>query len=134
MTTATSVQKKLGLFVYGTLRDTHLPRNERGIQVRARMQGTIKGKIFNVRSFPGVILENDGIDIIGEIIDNLDSDRLMMFDRYEGYDVDDLPNSLYLRTTVDVRTTDGVRNCWIYVYNQPTENLFEIPSGDWFNR
>ncbi len=116
-----------GLFVYGTLR--HRPDRPND-----REKGFIRGHMFDIGSFPGVILDANGLKIEGEILYPVDDDLLASYDRYEGYNVSRPEQSLYIRTTTNVYTESGVQQCWIYEYNHSTEGIREIGSGSWFER
>lgn len=127
LTSSIKTSIELGLFVYGTLRN-------RQNSLEQREQGKIQGHLLNCGHFPAFIPDPNGIDIIGEIIEDTDDYNLRRLDRYEGYQLSDPEGSLYIRTTIDVRTKEDVRRCWVYVFNQDYSSFTEITSGDWFNR
>lgn len=109
------------LLVYGTLRP-----NE-GNTV------TIPALLYNLGSFPGVRLDEEGTTTC-EVL-NVSTDRLRQLDRYEGFDPYRPPSeNLYNRVPIEMN--DGLY--WIYEYNdfsnRPLKESMIIQSGDWFNR
>ena len=128
-----STTSKMGLFVYGTLRNRSLSQPEQENTTEQREKGKVKGKLFNCGHFPAFVADPNGINIKGEIIEDDGNLDLRKLDRYEGYRSSDPEGSLYIRTTIDVHTDDNVRKCWVYVFNQSYTTFREIKSGDWFN-
>jgi len=87
--------------------------------------GTVKGRLYDLGWFPGIILDEGGDDITVEYR-YTDDEGLEGFDRYEGYYENNHPESLYLRKKVD--------DFWIYEFNRPgaLEGRPLITEGDWF--
>jgi gamma-glutamylcyclotransferase (GGCT)/AIG2-like uncharacterized protein YtfP len=96
--------------VYGTLRTGEGPTS------------TVKGRLYDLGWYPGIILDDDGYDITIEYRE-VDDEGLQGFDRYEGYYEDDPSSSLYLRTRLG--------DVWIYEFNRPVEGYSLIEGGDW---
>lgn len=102
------------LFVYGTLKGMNRPG------VRYLCEGIVSGALYDLGSFPGAKLDEDGL-IEGEIFE-VQSSAWEPLDRYEG------APDLYKR--VEVMTVDGIK-VWVYHYNgtPPTNSLIE--DGIW---
>jgi gamma-glutamylcyclotransferase (GGCT)/AIG2-like uncharacterized protein YtfP len=114
------------LFVYGTLRPGHAPR-EIADAVHALKpigHGTIRARLYNLGAYPGVILDDHAGEVHGEIFAVTDEATLARLDTYEGYYPRDPQASLFLRVNAEVTFADGAREfCWVYVYNR------ELPGG-----
>jgi gamma-glutamylcyclotransferase (GGCT)/AIG2-like uncharacterized protein YtfP len=119
------------LFVYGTLLQpgnefaNHLARRCRYLQ-----SGKIRGTLYDVGEYPGLIICNTSAYVYGSIYE-IDDEALKLIDAYEGYGEDqDIPN-LYLRKLRLIETENGPVDAWVYIYNHPVEGLDKIPSGDY---
>jgi gamma-glutamylcyclotransferase (GGCT)/AIG2-like uncharacterized protein YtfP len=88
----------------------------------ARGAGTVRGRLFHVDWYPGIILDDAGFEIHGELYE-VDADTLAALDEFEG--------EAYARVRVHVIGDEPV-NAWIWEYRMPVEGLREITSGDWF--
>lgn len=116
------------LFAYGTLRHGHAPSEIAAAVARLRPlgQGVIRGRLYELDGYPGVVLDPfTGEKILGTIFQlPKDSDLLAQFDAYEGFDPEDLPGSLFVRQVhpVQLDTGDEVP-CWIYLYNERSARL-----------
>jgi putative glutamine amidotransferase len=122
------------LFVYGTLRPGHAPASVAAYVDRCVCRGDacVAGRLYDLRNYPGAILEgaSDDLRIHGQILELPDEAALRRLDAYEGYDPNDLPNSLFVRTECDVIADDGSRRrAWIYVYNRDVRDARPIHSG-----
>lgn len=97
------------LYVYGTLRP------DKGETVK------VKGKMYDLGWFPGVILGGDE-DVVCE---KIEVDDWGSIDYYEGFYENNPEGSLYLRVPFE----DG----FIYEFNQKINdpNAQHVPSGDW---
>jgi gamma-glutamylcyclotransferase (GGCT)/AIG2-like uncharacterized protein YtfP len=109
------------LFVYGTLRGM-------GGNYNLISEGTVKGQLWHLGSFPGLVLGGN-FDVIGEIHQVTDQ-NLQNLDYYEGTPV------LYRRVKVPVLRKEGdFLKCWVYEYAQPILPRHRlIVSGDWLNQ
>jgi gamma-glutamylcyclotransferase (GGCT)/AIG2-like uncharacterized protein YtfP len=122
------------LFVYGTLLIAdnefarYLTRN-----AAFCCAGKIKGKLYDVGHYPGlVIAAANNYHITGTIYRLRDADQVLKYlDPYEGYgEGEELPY-LFVREALPIETAQGVLTCWIYLYNRPIEGLHLIESGDY---
>ena len=111
------------LFAYGTLRPGHAPREIAAAVARLRPlgQGFIRGRLYELDGYPGVVLDlSAGAKIQGTIFQfPEDCDLLPQFDEYEGFDPNNPAGSLFVRQLHAVQLdTGGEAQCWIYLYNE----------------
>jgi gamma-glutamylcyclotransferase (GGCT)/AIG2-like uncharacterized protein YtfP len=127
------------LFVYGTLlsgyddKASHNYLNRFGELVG---KATMKGKMFMVDYYPGVVLTNENSIVRGELYQIIDAESLFDFlDKYEECVITDILHSEYKREMVDVtlKSTGQIYQAWVYLYNQPTDELELLPKGDFLN-
>jgi gamma-glutamylcyclotransferase (GGCT)/AIG2-like uncharacterized protein YtfP len=113
------------LFIYGTLHPDRAPAEI--APAARRLQpigcGTIRGRLYNLGEYPGVILADDtdlgAPTVPGEVFLVPDDATLAALDAYEDYRPDSPTDSLFLRTKTVVTFDDGSRkSCWVYVYNR----------------
>lgn len=120
------------LFVYGTLLDED---NKYGIYLRDSSSffaaGKIKGKLYNIGEYPAAVLLPKGEDYIHGIILRMDEPdiTLSIIDIYEGFGEEHPHPNEFIRIMTDVETKEGPVQCWIYVYNLPTDGLNPIEKG-----
>ena len=120
------------LFVYGTLTKNNKPNFELMINKMEYVgRGKIRGKLYDLGEYPGVIEHQDGY-VFGEIYRINDSKTLSMIDKYEDFDKSNPEKSLYLRKIIDATLEDGTETkVYAYLYNQSIKNMKEIPTGIW---
>jgi gamma-glutamylcyclotransferase (GGCT)/AIG2-like uncharacterized protein YtfP len=110
------------LFVYGTLRPDHAPSEiEDAVRdMKPVGPGTIRGKLYHLGAYPGVILDEMGPETVeGQVFALPDAETLARLDKYEEYNPRDPEGSLFKRLETLVTLQDGSRrNCWVYVYNR----------------
>jgi gamma-glutamylcyclotransferase (GGCT)/AIG2-like uncharacterized protein YtfP len=120
------------LFVYGTLLDED---NKYGIYLRDNSQffssGKLKGILYDIGEYPGVVLYSEGDSFIYGIILEIDdpSAVLALIDIYEGYGEDQPQPNEFVRVLTEANTDKGPVNCWIYLYNLPVDGLAPIQDG-----
>ena len=100
------------ILVYGTLRE-----------MDGRPTTTVKGRLYCLGWYPGIILDEDGDDVVCEELEATD-EQLKYYDDYEGYYEDSPDKSLYIRRTLPCGRM-------IYEYNKQVSELDRIHSGDW---
>jgi gamma-glutamylcyclotransferase (GGCT)/AIG2-like uncharacterized protein YtfP len=109
------------LFVYGTLRPGRAPREiADAVDTLQRIgEGTIRGRLYDLGAYPGVILDDAAPEVPGEVFVVTDQRILDRLDIYEGFFPRDPAASLFLRVNAEVTFTGGEREfCWVYVYNR----------------
>lgn len=110
------------VFVYGTLR--------RGASNSWRMAGaefigagTVRGALFRIDWYPGLVLDANGGGVKGEVF-RVDAGLLEKLDEYEGCE--------YRRVIAEVTLDDGIRcEVWVWEYLEPVDAKARIASGDW---
>lgn len=110
------------LFVYGTLRPDHAP-SEIADAVKTLQPvgpGTIRGRLYNLGSYPGVILdEKANEEVHGEVFVVPHHGTLARLDAYEEFHPHDPESSLFKRQKTTVTLGNGSSElCWVYVYNR----------------
>lgn len=125
------------VFVYGTLRSA--------CQTGAHKQylrgadfispAKIRGQLYMVDYYPGLVLSETENWAIGEIYLLEDEAQLHDLDVYEGCaKKSPQPHEYERRMTQVVLTSGEEMAAWVYVYQQETQHLPIINSGDFLNR
>ena len=125
------------VFVYGTLRSA--------CQTGAHKQylrgadfispAKIRGQLYMVDYYPGLVLSVTENWAIGEIYLLEDEAQLHDLDVYEGCAKKSPQPHEYERRMTQVVLTSGEEiAAWVYVYQQETQHLPIINSGDFLNR
>lgn len=125
------------VFVYGTLRSA--------CQTGAHKQylrgadfispAKIRGQLYMVDYYPGLVLSETEHWAIGEIYLLEDEAQLHDLDVYEGCaKKSPQPHEYERRMTQVVLTSGEEMAAWVYVYQQETQHLPIINSGDFLNR
>lgn len=124
------------LFVYGSLRSGfHSPVYEY-ISRYFTFAGNarVRGKLFDMGSYPAGLPTNDNHFIIGELYrikhENEFSWAIGQLDDYEGVSVEADEVQLYRREITEVYIDGKVTHAWIYWYNGDVSGKPLIPSGD----
>jgi gamma-glutamylcyclotransferase (GGCT)/AIG2-like uncharacterized protein YtfP len=125
-------QTNRNLFIYGTLLDsgnsyaTYLKQHCPSLQ-----QGKFKGRLYDMGEYPGAVINTSCNQYVyGRIYQMDDPDKILKFiDDYEGFGDDQEQPNLFLRVLTIIETTDGLVECWVYVYNLPVDGLLRIESG-----
>lgn len=120
------------LFVYGTLRSGGCEAHSI-LAGRAPFAGlaTVRGRLFDLGTYPGVILDPDSGSVTGELYEISDP-LLEALDEYEGCtDRTPQPHE-YRRVLVETLRADGTAvTAWAYVLNRDPRHAREIESGDY---
>lgn len=113
------------VFVYGTLRKGGSNHHRMAGAVE-RGPATVRGRLYQVDWYPGLLLDETGVEIRGEAYE-VDATTLAALDDFEG--------SHYRRVSVRVMPVDGGApiDVWIWEYIVSVDGLREITSGDWFD-
>ena len=123
------------IFVYGTLLDAE---NKYGVYLRDNSKfhssAKVKGKLFDLGQYPGVVLYPDGDDEVHGVLLQMDDPQtiLNVIDIYEGFGDDQPQPNEFIRVLADAETDRGAAICWVYIYNHPLENIAQIVSGKYF--
>lgn len=126
------------LFVYGTLRKACAHEMHRRLERAARCIGnaTVRGALYDLGSYPGLVISGDDVDVVKGEVYELVPDRaqatLSDLDRYEGCAAADPEPHEYRRETVRVRLVEGTELAAVtYVLNRSHARLTRIPGGDY---
>lgn len=125
------------LFVYGTLLKDFDSYMSKFLNRNADFIGEafIQGKLYEISWYPGVTLSKIPSEkVYGHLFKIYEFDKTFkILDDYEGVgDVSaEYPNE-YRRELIDAFLNDGtVQSTWVYVYNNATDDLRLIVSGDY---
>lgn len=118
------------VFVYGTLR--------RGGSNHFRMAGaefiatgTITGRMYRIDWYPGLVLDEAGDEIHGEVY-AVGPEQLSALDVFEGLSAGEIEGSEYRRvpTTVIQRDSRPV-TAWVWEWLGLTNEFQRLTDGDW---
>ena len=120
------------VFVYGTLR--------RGGSNHFRMagaefisSGTIRGCMYRIDWYPGLILDPTGDEIHGEVY-AVDTDLLSALDIFEGLSAGEIEGSEYRRVeTTVVKQDSQALAAWVWEWLGIVDESQRISDGDWLN-
>ncbi|WP_158642995.1 gamma-glutamylcyclotransferase family protein [Mucilaginibacter ginsenosidivorax] len=122
------------LFVYGTLL-------EQGNTYAQYLQqhctliggGKFGGILYDVGHYPGATIDAiTGRYVYGSIYLMDDAEKILpVIDEYEGIGAQEAKPHEYTRQLIEIDTEQGPVVCWVYIYNWPTDNLPEVPGGDY---
>ena len=124
------------LFVYGSLRSGFQSPAYEYISRYFNLIGAakVKGKLFDMGSYPAAIPCTDDHFITGELYEIRDESEFSwaigQLDDYEGVNVESDEIQLYRRELTDVFINNEVIPAWIYWYNGDVSGRPAIASGD----
>jgi gamma-glutamylcyclotransferase (GGCT)/AIG2-like uncharacterized protein YtfP len=125
------------VFVYGTLRkecETGAHKEYLG-HADYISPAKIRGQLFMVDYYPGLVLNETGHWTIGEVYLLEHQSQLHDLDVYEGCAEKSPKPHEYKRCITEIILSSGeTLQAWTYVYQQDTSNLELIDSGDFLNR
>ncbi len=118
------------VFLYGTLR--------RGGSNHFRMAGanfisagTITGRMYRIDWYPGLVLDDSGDEISGEVY-SVQPELLVALDVFEGLSVGEIQGSEYRRvqTTVMQKNSETL-TAWVWEWLGMVSENQRILAGDW---
>ena len=121
------------VFVYGTLR--------RGGSNHFRLAGaeliscgTIIGRMYHIDWYPGLILDDSGDEIYGEIY-SVEHELLTSLDAFEGFSAGEIQGSEYRRvqTTVMQQNSETVI-AWVWEWVGIVSENQRVSAGDWLKK
>jgi gamma-glutamylcyclotransferase (GGCT)/AIG2-like uncharacterized protein YtfP len=124
------------LFVYGSLRSGFRSPAYEYISRYFVFVGDarVRGKLFDLGSYPAGIKTNDNTFIVGELYtiksENEFAWAIGQLDDYEGVTVEPDEVQLYRREITEVHINNTITHAWIYWYNGDTSGKKLIESGD----
>ncbi len=110
------------VFVYGTLRQGG-SNHFRMAGAEFVETGVLRGRLYRVDWYPGLVLDAAGDEIQGEVF-AVPPEQLAELDVFEGHE--------YRRIRAAVKTPYGVpMQAWIWEWLMPTDEGQRITGGDW---
>ena len=125
--------EKQYVFVYGTLKRNIA--NPVGSMMRAHAnyvaEAIIAGRIYDLGPYPGLILEDCGTAVYGELYEIERPNALLsLLDAYEGCSDQDAHPHEFSRVMATVRDNEGVDyRAWVYVYQGAIDPQWVLTSG-----
>jgi gamma-glutamylcyclotransferase (GGCT)/AIG2-like uncharacterized protein YtfP len=118
------------VFVYGTLR--------RGGSNHFRMagagfisSGTIRGRMYRIDWYPGLVLDPHGDEIQGEAY-AVGPEQLEALDRFEGLSAGEIQGSEYRRVqTTVVKQDSQTLTAWVWEWLGMVDESQRLADGDW---
>ena len=124
------------LFVYGSLRSGfHNPAYEYLTKYFHLVgEALVRGRLFDKGAYPVAVATQDEHYINGELyeLNNLAEYAwaIEQLDDYEGLNVEEGEHPDYARNLVEVTQEGKTTTAWIYWYNNTTEGMQSIETGD----
>jgi gamma-glutamylcyclotransferase (GGCT)/AIG2-like uncharacterized protein YtfP len=122
------------LFIYGTLLPGLEPRAMSDVVLRMSVVGpaTIRGKLYDLGFYPGVLLDEGGGIIKGQIVQVPSDELWRRLDRYEACPLPESADGLFRRVKTAAMTGQGQPiECWVYVYNRDVSGAPLVECGCW---
>ena len=124
------------IFVYGSLRSgfKHPAYEYMSKYFKLVGEGTVKGTLYDMGSYPAAIPTQENNFILGELYELKSESEftwaMEQLDDYEGVNPNDGEEPLYVRAIASVYIKDQTIPAWIYWFNGVTEGQPIIASGD----
>jgi len=95
--------------------------------------GTIRGRMYCIDWYPGLILDPTGDEIHGEVY-AVDTDLLSALDIFEGLSAGEIEGSEYRRVETSVVKQDSqALAAWVWEWLGIVDESQRISDGDWLN-
>ncbi len=117
------------VFVYGTLRQGG-SNHFRMAGSRFVSSGHVKGRLYRIDWYPGLMLDSDAGEVIGEIFD-VTTEQLHELDVFEGLSAGEVEGSEYRRVLTDASDGERTTHAWVWEWIGPVDEANLIASGDW---
>jgi len=125
------------LFVYGSLLTAICSQIATYLRKNSHPQGPgqVPGYLFDLGRYPGLVYDPEAPKMVaGQVLELLEPEAvLQVLDDYEMIIPENPELNEYRREQGRVITEKGIRTCWMYLYNRPTEGLKPIPSGNYLD-
>lgn len=117
-------EKSIIVAVYGSLRRGE--RANRMLQFSEYLgQDTVKGRLYDLGAYPGLIVDPKGDDVVVELY-SIDAETLANLDRYEG--------APHLFRQVKTQVNSSNKEVLCYEYCHKVAEASRLPHGDWTRR
>lgn len=118
------------VFVYGTLRRGG-SNDFRLAGAEFISAGTVRGRLYRIDWYPGLVLDEAGDEIHGEVF-SVDAELLAALDIFEGLSAGEIEGSEYRRVPVTVMCRDSTTiTAWIWEWIGMTSESWRLNDGDW---
>ncbi len=118
------------VFVYGTLRRSG-SNHFRMAGAEFIAAGTITGRMYRIDWYPGLVLDDAGDEIHGDIY-SVTPELLSSLDVFEGLSAGEIEGSEYRRVQTTVVQQDSqTRSAWVWEWLGITDESQRITDGDW---
>ncbi len=130
---AEPILEKQFIFVYGSLKRNIA--NPMGAMMRAHAnymaEAIIAGRIYDLGPYPGLVLEDCGTAVYGELYEIVRPNALLsLLDAYEGCSEEDQQPHEFSRVLATVRDNEGQDyRAWVYVYQGAVDPQWVLTSG-----
>ena len=118
------------VFVYGTLRrgGSNDFRLAGGEFISA---GTVRGRLYQIDWYPGLVLDEAGEEIHGEVY-AVDGELLAALDIFEGLSAGEIQGSEYRRVPATIMRRDSrTLTAWVWEWIGLTSESRRLRDGDW---
>ena len=92
--------------------------------------GTIRGRMYRFDWYPGLVLDESGGEIIGEVY-AVGPALLAALDLFEGLSAGEIEGSEYRRVRVTVTGGEPDLEAWVWEWLGPVDEAQRIAGGDW---
>ncbi|MDG2990491.1 gamma-glutamylcyclotransferase [Candidatus Synechococcus calcipolaris G9] len=120
------------LFVYGTLTQG-LGLSDRLANATFLGHGLTQGRLYDLGSFPGFKAADHAQEVVYGELYQVDAETLRTLDGIEGYDPNQIDDSMYIREMIPVVSFQDGRtvHAQVYVYQKNITPQHQIPHGDY---
>jgi len=117
------------VFVYGTLRQGG-SNHFRMAGSRFVCAGRVKGRLYRIDWYPGLIIDSEAGEVLGEVYD-VTAEQLRELDVFEGISAGEFEGCEYRRALTNVNSGDSTTHAWVWEWVGPFTETKRIPDGDW---
>ncbi|MEY4244609.1 MAG: hypothetical protein RLZZ245_2194 [Verrucomicrobiota bacterium] len=118
------------VFVYGTLRKGG-SNHFRMAGAEFVTAGTIRGRMYRIDWYPGLVLDDSGDEIQGEVY-AVDAELLAALDVFEGLSAGEIEGSEYRRARATVVARDSrILEAWVWEWLGMVDESRRVSGGDW---
>ena len=118
------------VFVYGTLRKGG-SNHFRMAGAEFVTAGTIRGRMYRIAWYPGLVLDDSGDEIQGEVY-AVDAELLAALDVFEGLSAGEIEGSEYRRARATVVARDSrILEAWVWEWLGMVDESRRVSGGDW---
>ena len=118
------------VFVYGTLRKGG-SNHFRMAGAEFVTAGTIRGRMYRIDWYPGLVLDDSGDEVQGEVY-AVDAELLAALDVFEGLSAGEIEGSEYRRARATVVARDSrILEAWVWEWLGMVDESRRVSGGDW---